>query len=223
MGVRVRSGCGWAQVHALCFALGYEEGVILADETGNPCPEVHVTSSDGKNWTSNLVSSTGSGRAYKCSKLRPGFGWPTATAVEPKCGASLQFLHLPITYDPAFTEPTAKCAFFSGSGSTWSCIDLGCSREATLVGMDGVAEVRCSMPQQSGLLAASTEVRVTVRVTDASTTNKAANTCFSNLGAPPIQPVQAGFFATFYPMCPTVPANPSHGAFLRQPCRPNTV
>jgi hypothetical protein len=61
------------QVDALCFVMGYEEGIVVAESHSKLCPESYATSVDGKAWTSDLVNSSGVGAQFKCVKLRAGY------------------------------------------------------------------------------------------------------------------------------------------------------
>jgi predicted secreted protein len=55
---------------ALCRALGYRQGELVAESNGNSCPEVHVTNNGGTSWTSDYGDSGGYGRAWKCTGFR---------------------------------------------------------------------------------------------------------------------------------------------------------
>ena len=50
---------------ALCEALGYDSGSLIDDST-NGCPEANAITSDGSDWTSDFVFSSGFGRSYTC-------------------------------------------------------------------------------------------------------------------------------------------------------------
>jgi hypothetical protein len=58
---------------ALCKAMGYLRGQVL-EETGPndaPCPEVHALDANGKNWTSDLIPTSGAGRLISCTGFDP--------------------------------------------------------------------------------------------------------------------------------------------------------
>jgi cysteine-rich repeat protein len=61
------NGVGVDMVAALCSALGYSNGMIVREVASNSCPESHVLSADGLEWTSDFVSSQGFGAEYLCS------------------------------------------------------------------------------------------------------------------------------------------------------------
>ncbi len=52
---------------ALCNALGYQSGVIVAWQPDNSCPEAHAVDASGKNWSSDYVNSLGYGHHWKCT------------------------------------------------------------------------------------------------------------------------------------------------------------
>ncbi|MSP26052.1 MAG: hypothetical protein EXR75_13010 [Myxococcales bacterium] len=52
---------------ALCNALGYQTGILVASGPDNTCPEAHAVDATGKNWSSDYVNSDGYGRHWKCS------------------------------------------------------------------------------------------------------------------------------------------------------------
>jgi hypothetical protein len=61
------NGAGVVMVEALCSSLGYDNGLIVRQENGNSCPEVHAVTADGLQWSSDFVSSAGAGLEYLCS------------------------------------------------------------------------------------------------------------------------------------------------------------
>jgi hypothetical protein len=64
------NGVNVNSAQALCNALGYVTGQLVASVNSNTCPEVHVLTADGLNWSSDYVSSNGYGRQWKCTGFK---------------------------------------------------------------------------------------------------------------------------------------------------------
>jgi cysteine-rich repeat protein len=60
------NGVNITMIDALCRALGYAGGTLLAEQGGNVCPEPHVNDVDGLDWDSDFVNSAGYGEKYEC-------------------------------------------------------------------------------------------------------------------------------------------------------------
>ncbi|MEZ4451296.1 MAG: DUF4215 domain-containing protein [Nannocystaceae bacterium] len=61
---------GGTNVEALCHALGYQNGQFISSVNNNSCAEPHVLDSEGLQWTSDYVNSSGWGKAYRCDTFK---------------------------------------------------------------------------------------------------------------------------------------------------------
>ncbi len=61
------NGVSVNNAQALCKALGYNSGQLVASSASNSCPEAHALDTSGKSWSTDFVNSQGYGRQWKCS------------------------------------------------------------------------------------------------------------------------------------------------------------
>ena len=61
---------GSTNADALCDALGYQSGQLLASINNNSCPEPHVLDAAGLQWSSDFNNSSGWGKAYRCMSFK---------------------------------------------------------------------------------------------------------------------------------------------------------
>jgi hypothetical protein len=53
---------------ALCKAMGFASGAVVAEVASNVCPKPHATTPNGSNWTSDFAADAGYGREYRCTR-----------------------------------------------------------------------------------------------------------------------------------------------------------